>query len=55
MGSNRGRGLTISEWLGHFVEEANMANILGVKVNLGVIADNSLDVTVPVGGIEFPR
>ena len=51
--ANQGRGLTLSEWVGHFVEEANEANILGVKVNLGVIADNSLDVTVPVGDVDF--
>ena len=51
--ANQGRGLTIGEWLGHIVEECNLANILGVKMNIGVIADNSLDVTVPVGGIDF--
>ena len=53
MRGKQGRGLTIGEWLGHIVEEANLANILGVKVNIGVIADNSLDVTVPVGDVNF--
>ena len=46
-------GLTLGQWLGHIVEEANMANLLGVKVTLDVVSKNTMDVVVPIGEHRF--
>ena len=46
-------GLTIGDWLAHIVEEANRANLAGVRVTQQVIAENLMDVTVPIGDHRF--
>ena len=49
----RSSGLTIGEWLAHIVEETNQANLVGVMVTQKVIAENTMDVTVPIGEHRF--